>query len=181
MTNELQKSLDGAKLVRLIEAPASYVKQRLQVLATTSSYAGLAQAQVDVLTEALLRTTALLYEKDSDGVLANVDRYTFKILRPVPWGSNGWKLWGVKALEAKVLRAILLDRSPRTVPREALYLYIKEEQRWHLNVEQYQNYEQALQFLGLKQETITLAKWRDYAGVVKQVNLDRVNKGRKKK
>lgn len=168
----------ASRNLRIIEAPAAYVKQRIQELVTTSSYAGIAQAQIMVLTEALLRTTELLYQADEDNVPANIDRYTFKILRPLPWGSEGWKLWGMRQLEATVLRKMLMDRSGRTVPRKALYIYVKEELHWYLNVVCYQSYEAALEFLQL--EPISLKKWRDYAGTVRQANLDRVNKGRGK-
>ena len=78
-----------------------------------------------------------------------------------------------------MLRNILMARSLRTVPSPALYLYVPDEQWWYLNVECYPNGEQALQFL--QREKITLSKWRDFAGIVRQKNLERVNEARKKK
>lgn len=57
-----------------------------------------------------LRPDVLGYEADTDGAPCNVDRVTFRLLRPAPWGSDGWKAWGLRHWEAGTLRQIMLNR-----------------------------------------------------------------------
>jgi hypothetical protein len=76
--------------------PGEYIKQRIAQAAHQLSLAGVAAAHVELCNEALSGVIVLAYEADTDGLPCNVDRVTFRLLRPAPWGSKGWKRWGLR-------------------------------------------------------------------------------------
>jgi hypothetical protein len=90
-------------------------------------------------------------------VLANVDTRTGRLLVPAPWGSLGWKRWGLRKWESETLRAILMarveDRS-----RPCLFDYNTESRTWHLNTSDYSTLQAATFYL--ERGAIRLNEWR---------------------
>lgn len=113
--------------------PAKYVRKRLADSAAELSKAGSLAATCVVLNDALRQFVELLYEQDTDGSLANVDQVTGRILVPCPWGSAGWRRWGLRAWEAEALRHILRSR-PADGQRPALFAYNADANTWHLQL-----------------------------------------------
>ena len=140
--------------------PAGHVRQRIADAAEQLNLAGRLAERVELVNEALCKLTTLLYLPDSDGRAANVDSVTFRLLVPAPWGSRGWRRWGLRAHEAETLRCVLLDRqrSHRVGARSPLFTYDVDTRSWYLNVGDYPRVDAAL--LWLRHSAITLAEWR---------------------
>ncbi len=153
------ETLERIPNIRTLETPGVYLKQRLAKTAQELSLRGEAQAHVEIVNEALCKVTELLYQADTDNSFANVDNRTFRILVPLAWGSDGFKMWGIRQWEADVLRAILITRSTaQDAKRPALFDFGTVSRRWFLNVSDYGSYDLALRFL--QREPVTLATWR---------------------
>lgn len=96
---------------------------------------GLAALAVEHLTGALLRVIELAYEEDTDARLANVDAQDGRLLIPVPWGSAGYKKYGLRRREGEVLRLILFERmTPKAGAPVPLFTYAEERRTWHVNL-----------------------------------------------
>ncbi len=153
------ETLERIPGLRQAETPGHYIKQRFAKTAEELSLKGEAQAHVEVINEALCKVTELLYQADTDGSFANVDNRTYRILIPLAWGSDGFKVWGIRQWEADVLRAILIARSQASdAKRPALYDFSTVNRRWFVNVTDYASYDLAQRFL--QREAVTLATWR---------------------
>jgi hypothetical protein len=182
MKNEIQKSLHQAQKIRAAAIPENYIKQQITQAAVIRSLAGDILARIGECEEAVLKLLDLLYEKDSDGVFANVDSQTGKILRPLPWGQAGYKKWGLRDLSATVLRAWFMKRSTKSndlvlpMPRPTLFIYNQSDRRWYLNTQDYGTKELAWRFL--EKEKLTVKEWRALA-YVKQANNRRYHQKRK--
>lgn len=139
--------------------PGPYVKQRIADAAGALSLAGSMAARVELCNEALHKLVELCYELDSDGLCCNVDIVTYRILIPLPWGSSGWKKWGLRYHEALVMRSIMLDRQGvkpgHIVP---LFTYDAGVRTWQLNVIDYPTPKRAQAWLQAGQ--ITLGEWK---------------------
>lgn len=144
--------------IRHAETPGTYIKQRLSENAQTLSKAGELAARVEAINEALTAFTALLYQADTDGSFANVDGITYRILVPAPFGSSGWRKWGLRSWEAGELRRFLAQRCTITDKRPALFDYNSESRTWHLNVSDYSTFEAATYYL--KREPMTVKALR---------------------
>lgn len=144
--------------IRHAETPGTYIKQRLAESAQSLSRAGEMAARVEAINEALTAFTALLYQADTDGSFANVDVATWRILVPAPFGSSGWRKWGLRAWEAGELRRFLARRCTMTDKRPALFDYNAESRTWHLNVSDYPTFETASHYL--KREPMTVKALR---------------------
>jgi len=153
------------------------VKQRLAQAAQDLSLAGANQTRVELLNEACLAMTTVLYECDPDGVPANVDRATFRVLIPAPWGKAGWRKWGLRDWEAGILRQILIVRGQmRRV--QPLFDYNNESRTWHINHADYPRLDIAM--LYWKAHPVTLREFRTFADVYRQKAHERTlrNQGR---
>lgn len=138
--------------------PAAHVRQRLAEAAQRLSLAGTLQSRVEMANEGLCHLVELLYQVDIDGAWANVDPITFRVLLPLPWGSAGWRRWGLRYHEALVMRAIMLDRMRR--PRPApLFEYNDQGRTWHLAADQHPDQAAAMRYL--ERHPLLLAEWRD--------------------
>jgi hypothetical protein len=62
---------------------------------------------------------------------ANVD-LDGRLLVPVPWGDSGYKTWGLRVTEARVLRRIMLQRAAQA---GALWYYDVDGRCWLWNLE----------------------------------------------
>lgn len=140
--------------------PGSYVKQRIADAADALSLAGTMAARVELANEALCKLVELLYTPDTDGAPVHVDPISMRIMVPVPWGSSGWKHWGLRAHEATVLRRILLARqsSWQAGQRPPLFVYGADVRYWTLNIGDYPSHNGAA--FWLRGSSIALAEWR---------------------
>lgn len=159
--------------IRNSPSPGAYVRRRIGEQAETLSLAGQTQAQVEAVMESLTKLVTLLYQVDTDGGYANVDRRTWKILIPVAWGEGGWKKWGLRHREAQHLRRILLTRA---MTRNALFDYNQIGRSWHLNLRAYPTLEKATGYL--KQYPVELPEWRNEIEVAQHARAARVRAGR---
>lgn len=169
---ELDTLIDRAHGIRqAVVAPN--VKQRLAAAAADLSLAGANQMRVELLNEACLALTRVLYEVDPDGAAANVDWRTHRILIPVPWGKAGWRHWGLRYWEASMLRQILIVRSQmrRAAP---LLDYNETARTWHLNAIDFSRIDLALMYW--KSNPITLREWRKFADIYRQRAHDRMKR-----
>lgn len=129
--------------------PRTYVQQRIGEQAHTLSRAGETAARVERLNEALCRLVELLYQVDEDGSLPNLDAVTHRLLIPAPFGSKGWRRWGLRQHEGRALAAILRARchARQAGQRGHLFDYNTIENTWHLNLTDYPAKEAALFYL----------------------------------
>lgn len=157
---ELMQVVDRKNEIRTMAQPAGMVKQRIAQAAQDLNRAGNMALHVELANEALTKFTIMLYHKDQDGAWANIDGRTHRLLVPAPWGSKGWRKWGLRKWEGAVLRSIMLERVKDT-RRPCLFDYNGEARLWHLNVIDYGVFDAAQHYLN--RSPITLAEWRKYA------------------
>jgi hypothetical protein len=154
--------------------PKTAVRQRIASEADSLNRAGRDAARVELVNEALSRCTELLYVVDG-GALVNVDRVTFRLLIPAPWGSAGWKYYGLrKQGEGRALRCILWRRQATFKAgqvRPPLFTYDPDARAWYLNYGDYGTLEAAGWYL--KRAAITLSEWRQYAETYTASNTKR--------
>ena len=165
--------VDRKHEIRAAAPPASAIKQRIAQAADELSRAGSLALHVELANEALTKFTLMLYQREQDGGWANIDTRTHRLLVPAPWGSAGWRVWGLRKWEGAVLRAIMLDRVNDT-RRPCLFDYNGEARLWHLNVTAYGVIEAAQHYL--QRSPITLAEWRKYAGSYLESEAERKRK-----
>lgn len=155
--------------------PSTSTRQRVQEAAQELSRAGDMQARVELANEALAAFVAILYEADTDQRAANIDPVTWRLLVPAPWGSGGWRRWGLRNWEAKTLRKILQIRcEARRHP--SLFDYNDEALTWHLCADTYPTLADALGYL--KAHPVTLAEWRPRATFLTKQAQQRMAKRR---
>ena len=154
----MDAQLERIQQIRHAETPGTYIKKRIAENAQTLSKAGELAARVEAINEALTAFTSLLYQADTDGSFANVDAVTYRILVPCPFGSSGWRVWGLRAWEAGELRRFLAKRATMTDKRPALFDYNSESRTWHLNVSDYGSFDAAAHYL--KREALTIKALR---------------------
>jgi hypothetical protein len=148
---------DRKQMLRMAANPPAAVRQRIQSAADELNRAGAMAARVELVNEALCKFATMLYEKDSDGAFANIDSPTGRLLVCAPWGSAGWRVWGLRNWEARVLRAALLSR----LQAKPLPLFDYGQKSWYLNRGHYRSLGMACAYLEVA--PITLAEWRKYA------------------
>lgn len=170
----IQHNLDRAAEIRTGPAPTTAVKARMAQAAEALSQAGAMQAHLDVCTEAMAALIAVLYTTDSDGQPANYDRATGRILLKTPWGSGGWKAWGLRRWEATVLRGILLERTQAKRRLAPLFDYNFDNSRWYLNTSDFPSTEAALGWL--RKDGPKLAEWRSAVNAYRLADAERRRK-----
>ena len=173
---ELTQLFDRAVEIRQAAGnPNQVIRQRIAAAAAELSNAGNNQARVELLNEAVLAATKLCYEADKDGVPANVDSRTYRLLFPAPWGKAGWRRWGLRDWEANILRQILIVRCQmnRVAP---LFDFNQESKRWHINYQDYPRLDLALVYW--KSHPVTLKDWRLYADIYRQKAHERTKRNR---
>lgn len=117
-------------------------RKRAADVSRSLSRKGAAQAQAELLNEAVNKSIGYLYEMDSDGVPANID-LDGKILIPCPWGSVGRPLYGLRRTEGDTLRKYVQFLEQQ---RRPIRLFSFENGRWWLNVWDYPTKAKALQY-----------------------------------
>ena len=171
---ELDTLFERAVEIRQV-IPTASIKQRLANAAQELSLAGSNQMRVELLNEAVMALTKICYDTDPDGVPCNIDRLTYRILVPKPWGKAGWKKWGMRDWEATILRRILILRSEmRRV--QPLFDYASESKQWYLNYAHYSRFDMALMYW--KSNPITLKDWRLFADAYRQQAHERTLRNR---
>ena len=100
----------------------------LRAVAQNLSRRGLASAKVELFNTVLAGAVDLCLETDPDGRLANVDHVTGSVLVPLPWGEAGYKMWGLRITECRILRYIMRRRAERDKP--PLFSYDADARRW---------------------------------------------------
>lgn len=156
--------------------PSSHIRERVQEAAKQLSRAGDMQMRVELANEALIAFTSLLYQADSDRQPVNIDPVTWRLLIPAPWGSAGWRVWGLRSWEARVLRQILRVRSEAR-KHTHLFDYNVELKSWHLNANDYPTLTEAMTYL--KHSPITLEEWRKHADILTNQARHRMTKYRR--
>ena len=148
-------------------------KQRIAEAAAALNDAGDNQARVSYLNESVLAMTTLCYTVDPDGVLRNVDRVTYRLLRPAPWGRSGWKHWHLRAWEGVVLGRILRVRCEmrRAAP---VFDYNEFGGRWYLNYRDHPRLDLALAYW--KNNPVLLKDWRLFADAYRAQAQDRMDR-----
>lgn len=156
---DLLNVVDRKHEIRSMAQPAGYVKQRIADAAASLDRSGVMAAHVELCNEALNKFVSILYKKDESGVYACLDTVTQRIKIPAPWGSAGWKRWGLRHWEAVVLRSILMARLKSEQP--ALFDYNDIERTWHLNVQAYRTSTAAMSYL--ERCPISVQEWRKHS------------------
>lgn len=141
--------------------PSANVRQRVHEAAAELSRAGDMQMRVELANEALHAYALLLYEFDADGIPANFDVTTWRLLIPAPWGQRGWRKWGMRQWEARILRSVLIERQQSKIDkRPMLFDYNDQARTWHLNYTDYPTFPEAL--FWLKHSAVKLSEWRKF-------------------
>lgn len=141
--------------------PGQFVKARVAQSADQLNRAGQMAARVELVNEAICRLTQLAYTPDTDGDFANICHVTWRLLIPAPWGSAGWRVWGLRYWEGKTLRGILHERQLYYKAGQRPPLYSYDSGSWYVNVADYASYEAAS--FWLRGSSITLKEWRQYS------------------
>lgn len=156
---DLTQVVDRKNEIRTLPEPPAHVKQRIAQAANELNRAGNMAARVEVINEAVCRFTHVLYQRDADGFHPNLDAVTKRIIIAAPWGSRGWRRWGLRHWEAGTLRKILLNRQANFTPKQRPPLFSYSESRyWYLNTYDYPNYDTAQNWL--TRGAVTLQEWR---------------------
>lgn len=166
---ELMQTIERKQEMRVLPEPIQYAKQRMAQAAVELSKAGDMALHVELANEVLCKLVGILYQTDSDGVYANIDSATHRLLVPAPWGSAGWKKWGLRHWEATVLRGVLMGRlgQARHIP---LFDYSDVHRNWFLNFASYRSIDKAHAYL--KHCAVSLVEWRVCATQYHKVRLE---------
>jgi hypothetical protein len=117
---------------------------RLQSVARGISRRSLYEGVAGICNAALASAVAVCFERLS-GQLVNVDRRTWRVLVPVPWGKIGYQRYGLRSTEGAVLRAIMVARADTGPP----FLYDADARRWLINLADYRTAGMAEAYLDL--------------------------------
>ena len=148
---ERAKSIGGNR-------PMLNPKQRIAHAAEQLNQAGNLQAQLGVCEAALVALVNVLYAMDAEQRPANYDAATGRILIGLPWGSRGWKHWGLRRMEADCLRRVMLGRSGDS-HRPRLLIYAADCRQWYVDFETYPTLDSALAWV--RDHGPRLSEWRD--------------------
>jgi len=126
---------------------------------------GLAALAVEHLTQALLRLIELAYELDHDARLCNVDAVDGRLLIPAPWGSAGYRRYGLRRREADVLRLFLFDAMTR---QSQIPLFQFDRRCWCINLVDYPTQADAAEYLA--KHGLTIRAYKAYLRRVQQAS-----------
>jgi hypothetical protein len=133
-------------------APARHTA--LRAAAEKLSRRNVDQSICELMNEALARLVQLAYEQDSGG-LCNLDGVTGKLLIPLPFGRLGHAKWGLRPIEAVILRQVLFDWQ---YPSPTLFFYDKSRRAWFVNLRHFEEVKAAHRWL--TQHQIDVATYR---------------------
>ena len=114
-------------------------------------------AVCELMNEALQRVVDLAFEEDTGGLI-NIDNVTGRILFPLPWGRKGYRQWGMRPLEARIMRTILVGwiEVPRGMP--PLFMYEAASRNWRINLVDYPDRRAASRWL--PRHTVRVSEYR---------------------
>ena len=170
----IQRDIDRAADIRLAPTPTATIRQRMAEAAQSLSLAGAMQAHLGTCQDAIASLLTVLYATDADGQPANYDRATGRILIPTPWGSGGWRRWGLRKWEAHVLRGVLMERAQTKRRLAPLFDYSFDNSRWYLNASDYPTADTALSWL--KKDGPKLEEWRSAVNAFRLADAERRRK-----
>lgn len=168
MADFLDATLERVSEIRNAETPGVYIKQRVAAAAEQLSNAARLQGTIEIANEALCKLASILYER-VEGQPVNVDSRTYRLLVPAPWGDSGYAKWGMRAVEARILRSVLMTRARSNT--QALFDYA--DRRWFLNAATYKNRGLALEYL--KNNPVTAKEWLRHSNAWHDRELQRWN------
>lgn len=174
---QVDEYLLRAEDIRHTSAPAATTapRQALAQAADRLSQAGVLRAHLDAMLEAMAALVSILYDADEDGMPANYDYVTRRILIVLPWGDSGWQQWGgLRKWEAIIMRKILIARVKEPRRRPPLFDY--GNRQWFLNTRDYPNAKAALEWL--RKEGPSLAEWRTAVLAYRQGETERMRRRR---
>lgn len=99
-----------------------------------------------------MRFLLLCYETDDTG-MCNIDQVTGRILIPTPWGRLGHIPYGLRRLEADVLRRVLFRWSEPTANRIPVWTYDPGGRSWALNIYDYPQFDDARPYVQMREIT----------------------------
>lgn len=169
MADFLDTTLTAIQELRHAETPGAFIKQRMTATAEQLSNAARIQGAIEMANEALCKLASICYQT-IDKIPVNVDSRTYRLLVPAPWGDSGYAKWGMRAVEARILRAVLMARAHND--NDALFDYAARQ--WFLNVPVYKSSAAALEYL--RSKPITAKEWMKFQNAWNQRERQRMNK-----
>lgn len=157
-TNGIVKHFEEHKDEILTAKVLRRARQRAADVSASLTRRGAAQATAELLNVAVEKLIGYLYERDSDGVPANVNA-DGRIEIPLPWGSVGRPLYGLRRTEGDTLRKYM--QWLETQKRPAVRLFYFEGGRWYLNAWDYPSQADALAYWRLV--AMSAATWRRFS------------------
>lgn len=157
--NGLQAIVNGVHDTKsgLLAAALQVGRARAQNVSAQLTKVGAAAGYAEKLNSAAFEAIHRIYTPDLDGVLCHVDAATGRILIPMPWGSVGRPLYGLRRTEGDTLRRYLQHLEAQKHPRR---LFWCEGQRWYLNLREYPDLEDALLYWRLVE--LSAVHWRRF-------------------
>lgn len=171
---EINQLFDRAAAIRTKGGVDAVVRKRVAEAAQAIDQSGTMQAHLDVAIEAMAALITVLYTTDADGYPANIDRPTGRILVRLPWGSTGWRAWGLRQWEGRCLRRLLVERAGQRRRFAPLFDFSPENDRWYLNLSDYPTAAAALEWL--KKDGPKLAEWRTVVLDHREKDMERKRK-----
>lgn len=153
----MSKSI-SKRVFNILEAvtPSPATQQRVAELASNMNRMVTHQKRTFLASEAVRKLVETLYVED-----ANVDAETWRILIPLPWGSKGWKHWGIRQWEGRALQAAMINRIDWHSQNGSAPLFLYESQVWLLNLGDYPSLESAQEYA--KKYPLGWKEWRAFA------------------
>lgn len=147
---EHQREILTAKVLRKARGRAADVSASL-------TRRGAAAATAELLNEAVMKAIGYCYEVDEDGHPANVNA-DGRIEIPMPWGSVGRPLYGLRRTEGDTLRRYLQFLEGQ---RRPIRLFYFEGGRWYVDAFTYPSQADALGYWRVV--AMTAAAWRRFS------------------
>lgn len=116
--------------------------------------------QTEDANAALFDLVILLYTVTSAGKLINLDAIDGRILVPTPWGSSGWKRWGLRHWQALALSKLLRARA-RNQKHNPLFAYNPDNTCWYVRLRDYPTLAHAQDYLN--HNRISDREWRHFS------------------
>lgn len=156
-TNGIVKHFEEHKDEILTAKVLRHARQRAADVSASLTRRGAAEATAQLLNVAVEKLIGYLYEKDSDGVPANVNA-DGRIEIALPWGSVGRPLYGLRRTEGDSLRRYVQFLEDQARPVRLFYF---ENGRWWLNVFDYPTKDKALGYWRIV--SVNASIWRRFS------------------
>lgn len=156
---EIGYIVDRVHHTRNLPTPTQYVRQRMAAAAEQLNRATALAEHTETANEALYKLVTLLYYTVNDKLI-NLDRQVGRILVPTPWGSRGWKKWGLRHWEAQTLSKLLQARA-RNQKHTPLFEYDQDTTCWYVRLDAYPTLAHAQDYLQHNQ--ISAREWRHFS------------------